>query len=369
MSSGPEPDRGAIAFAEKLLTLLAHGRVTATYKYAVLLGLMDLCLESSTRSGGAPTSVTTVQLAEKVLELYWPHTAPFESESGLVLKQNRTGQAEIVTVIRRFRERHAPEPSATLARARVQAPKHFGGLMRQIEWKLVEMPLPRLQMIGNRQEPFVYRISWDESVKRRELAAPDSFDNLIRFVGNAGDHLVRLSGLLRPLIQREWTALVARFNALPDVKLQEFLFGVDRVSLAGIRDPLRELAGGRCFYCGNRMRDRIEIDHFIPWARYRDNGLENLVVADAACNRAKSDHLAAAAHVERWIARAEESSADLASIAEGTRWERHPLRSISVARAVYLRLPPGSMLWQRGDEFVPIDRPVLTRTFAEARGR
>ena len=37
-----EPDGGPIAFAERLLSLLDEGRFTATYKFAVLLALIDL---------------------------------------------------------------------------------------------------------------------------------------------------------------------------------------------------------------------------------------------------------------------------------------------------------------------------------------
>jgi hypothetical protein len=37
--------RGAIAFAERVLELLDEGRYTATYKYPVLLALIDVCLE------------------------------------------------------------------------------------------------------------------------------------------------------------------------------------------------------------------------------------------------------------------------------------------------------------------------------------
>ena len=44
-------ERGAIAFDEKVLELLDEGRYTATYKYAVLLALMDLCLERTQASG------------------------------------------------------------------------------------------------------------------------------------------------------------------------------------------------------------------------------------------------------------------------------------------------------------------------------
>jgi len=46
--------RGAIAFAEKVLELLDEGRYEATYKYAVLLALIDVCLEQTQKSVRAP---------------------------------------------------------------------------------------------------------------------------------------------------------------------------------------------------------------------------------------------------------------------------------------------------------------------------
>ena len=49
-------------FAAKVLDLLRFGGFTATYKYAVLLGLLDLCVEFNDR-GGTPTTLTTAQLA------------------------------------------------------------------------------------------------------------------------------------------------------------------------------------------------------------------------------------------------------------------------------------------------------------------
>ena len=44
-------DRSAIGFAEKVLELLDEGRYTATYKYALLLALMDVCLEHTLSFG------------------------------------------------------------------------------------------------------------------------------------------------------------------------------------------------------------------------------------------------------------------------------------------------------------------------------
>jgi hypothetical protein len=100
------PDQ--FAFGERLLNLLDQGRFTATYKYAVLLALIDVCLENAASDGSAPTFVTTRQLAEKVLELYWPQTTPFVTGSNpkLLTQSSSGGQAEILSTIAKFRGRH-----------------------------------------------------------------------------------------------------------------------------------------------------------------------------------------------------------------------------------------------------------------------
>lgn len=134
--------RGAIGFAEKVLELLEEGRCTATYKYAVLLALIDVCLERTQHSGAPPDMVTTRQLADKIVEIYWPYTLPFAGRPApVVLRQNTTGQAEIVSAITRFRERHAPDPTAPRWHARMANPKAYVALVSRVEWKLIEMPL------------------------------------------------------------------------------------------------------------------------------------------------------------------------------------------------------------------------------------
>src|SRR5271154_4571161 len=87
-------DRSALRLAERLIQLLDEGSFTATYKYAVLIGIMDLCLELTSATGSPPEVLTTRQLAEKVIELYWPHCLPYPEQ---VLRQSTAGkQAEIV---------------------------------------------------------------------------------------------------------------------------------------------------------------------------------------------------------------------------------------------------------------------------------
>ncbi|HPW21727.1 MAG TPA: HNH endonuclease domain-containing protein [Vicinamibacterales bacterium] len=353
-----DPARDVIAFGERLLALLDQGSFVATYKYAVLVGLMDLCLEKADRHGVAPDSVTTRQLAEKVIELYWPQTAEFR---GRTLKQNSGRQARILSGIIAFREA-LPDPSVPLQRARREAPARFERLARDVEWTLILMPLPRLQVVGGHTVSLVYEIGWDVSIERsrrevreQQRTGRGSFDNQIRFLPSVGDHLVKLNGLLRPLIHRAWTAMVAQLNDLDESRLERFLFGVDRVQLAAVRPGLTDLQHGRCFYCQSRVLRDAEVDHFIPWARYPDNGIENLVVADKRCNAAKRDFLAAAPHVGNWRRRNESRLTALAELAREAEWERHPEDTLGVARSLYLRLPAVTRLWCGGTEFANAD--------------
>ncbi len=365
MSNG---EGDAIRFAERLLALLEEGSFTATYKFAVLLGLMDLCLEHSNRFGEPPDSVTTTQLAHKVIELYWHQTAPFEPEAGLVLRQNSGPPAVILSAIRQFRDRWAPDPGCTLHRARLAAPEPFARLVDQVEWTLVLMPLPKVQRFGGREERFVYDIGWDDDVKKGTWRDTHAFDNRIWFVGDAARHLVRLTPLLRPLIQQRWTEMVGRLNGLEVARVESFLFGASRTALAPVRTYLTELQSGGCFYCGGRLRAAGEVDHFLPWSRHPDDRLDNLVVAHRRCNGDKRDFLASAAHLRRWAERLDERERELRQIADDVGWPRETVRTLGVVRGTYLRLPDEVTLWQGVREFVPARHAELVRALGAAPG-
>jgi 5-methylcytosine-specific restriction endonuclease McrA len=362
MTDGTPPAHAqceAVAFAERLLNLLDQGRFTATYKYAVLLALIDLCQERSHHDGRAPGHIHTRDLAEKVVALYWPHTRSYVRQANSsVLQQNNRGQAEIVSRIARFRENSVGDATAPLTTARLAAPAGWQRLVAFVEWKLIEMPLPRLQQVGPTHKPFIYDIGWTSTITRTITEQP-SFDRRLRLLGNAGEHLVTLAGLLRPLIQRHWTLTIARLNRslLDDADLDEFLFGVARTALNPVRRDLHDLQDGRCFYCDATIRGRVEVDHFIPWARHPDNGLDNLVAADTRCNNSKRAFLASADHVQRWAPRFSTPplAQALADIADARRWPREPDRTLSIARSIYLRLPTETPTWVSRYQFVEVD--------------
>ena len=371
-AAGPcaaQPDRGAIAFAERLIALLDEGAFTATYKFAVLLALLDLCFEGAGANGTPPATVSTAELARRVIELYWPQTNPYAGLMGpAVLRQNARGQAEMIRDILRFRERNAADPSASLSHARTVAPNQFRQLLEAVEWKLIEMPLPRLQVMGGVSDPFIFRIGWSIDVTPAEARRSD-FDRTLYFIGRAAEYLVQLGGLLRPLIETKWANHILRFNRqiVSDARLPAFLFGAQRVSLAAVRPLLREVQEDRCFYCGGRLRSAADVDHFIPWVRWPDNSLENLVAAHPACNGSKRDFLAGAPHLAVWLARFSSDStmgASLRQVAAELTWDTHPERTMSVARAIYLRVPQAARLWLARDEFEPADPVRLTALFS-----
>ena len=294
------------------------------------------------------------QTAEKVLELYWPQVRSFDQRT---LRQNSGQQARIVTMIFRF-QNQLGEPGVSVARARRLAPDEFGSVVRDIEWTLVEMPLPKVQRVGSEQVRFLYEINWSDDIQRSDFLSGD-FDNAIRFIGNAGDDLVRLAPFVRPLVQREWAGPVARVDGLPEARLEQFLFGARREAIAHLASPLLQLQGGSCFYCGKRIRGKRQVDHFVPWSRHPDDGLDNLVVTDASCNGAKRDHLAVAGHVERWAERTRECRVELGQIANSAEWSYQPSRTLGIARSIYQRLPPNARLWRIRRQFVAVDATRL----------
>jgi len=82
--------------------------------------------------------------------------------------------------------------------------------------------------------------------------------------------------------------------------LKTFLFVASRQSQLAISQGLRKVDGAKCFYCAHALTE-TDVDHFIPFSHYPRDLAHNFVLAHPACNRSKSDTLAAGPHLERWL--------------------------------------------------------------------
>lgn len=346
-----------IAFAEKVFAILNEGHKSATYKYAVLMGLLDLCCEYHDDHGFPPQSVTTAQLARKVLEYYWPQSMPFpETRRPLRQYSVKTQQAEIISLIWKKRREHAAAVKTPHQLERHEE-RAFNSLLRAIERTIVQEPLPRLHNASSVDRPFIYSIWWRKEVPMREFRAGS---NLIHFIDGAERHLVKLRGLLRPMLQQEWTRWVSANTGVQD-KLGKYLFPESRVPLDKLRGPLLDLQDDRCFYCGGKVRKDPAVDHFLPWARTHNDNLGNLVVAHSKCNLSKSDYYASSDHLKEWVARLRGRADDLKTISEDAYWPFDGRASLGLARGIYLNLPGGVRLWRAKKEFEDYERKTVAR--------
>ena len=274
-----------IAFLGNVERLLSEGDFSATYKYALLIGLADLAVRHGHDHTG-PLELRIRDLGEKFLELYWqqalPYTPGVADVDGRVLKQNHGGQAQVIRFVEKLRKHHP-----TLAEARNST--DWAKAVTASTATVSEMPLWRLQNLRGGAAEFLYSAGESGTI----VLKPGVSANLRRF-----------HGLLVRLVQSEWLRAVQRMNPSlgPASDLEQFLFGTERRSLLGIRAGLADIQKGRCFYCGSPLRGG-EVDHFIPWSRYPRDLAHNFVLADAKCNGLKSDLLAAPRHTRNWIER------------------------------------------------------------------
>ncbi len=337
---------------ERLLQVIDEGRRTATYKLALLLALLD----SSALHPGA-TELATRELARRVVEIYYPQSRAYAAHDGIAreLRQISMKASPPLRAVLRLRIAGEAAGCRTVHEVANRLPDEFDETVDVVEATFVRYPIPLLQVVGTRLVPFLYDVDWSEGTSVQALRR-EGRDH-VRLLPGVADRLVVLGPLLRPLVELHWTRDVARWSkvATEDERLRAHLFGAERVAFPpALRSGMRELQDGHCFYCGGELDDRIEVDHFLPWSRWPNDSIENLVLADR-CNNAKSDHVAAPVHVEHWLHRLDKHLPDLAAIASATRWDSDAPRSLALVRSTYTHLPLGTPLWVKGTEFIEAD--------------
>jgi hypothetical protein len=354
-SPGPGgTDSRTAAVGERLLQVIDEGRRTATYKLALLLALIDACAANSEESGQAPAALHTRQIARHVLRLYLPQARSYlavDRKDPVLLRQITNKNSAVLGAVVRLHLLGEATGARTLRAMEVNHPDGVDQCLDELERTFARYPLRLLQVVGNEDRPFLYDIDWTESVTLSALHAEGG--GIVRFRPGAGDELMRLAPLLRPLIELHWVRMVAALNGLDleTERLRIHLFGANRVAFPRtLRSGLRELQDNRCFYCDARLTTRAEVDHFIPWSRWPNDAIENLVLADV-CNNHKRDHLAAADHANRWSERLNRFSVDLTSVADSAGWAREPARTRAIGRSSYFHLPAGTPLWVLGGSF------------------
>lgn len=97
----PIDARRQVEFISYLQRLLVEGDFVATYKFALLHAIADICIERPLILNADPalkTAISIDDLVEKFIELYWQHSLPFGANDGyFVLIQNSGKQSALIT--------------------------------------------------------------------------------------------------------------------------------------------------------------------------------------------------------------------------------------------------------------------------------
>jgi len=299
MTAIPPTPEEQVLFLRNIQRLLVEGQFTASYKFALLLAIADLCVLKGDDSGAA-LDLDVRDIAEKFIELYWQQCRPFQlgnQSTGIILRQNNKGQAAIVTKIIKAQD----EIGGSLAKMKLAAPDLWGSLKSSVKQVVNNMPLWKLQRVGSERLDFLYD-NLDKATKTITLKPGVAFCFRAFF------------GLIRDLIQGAWVRKVQEINAndlgnLTD--LGTFLFDQERSSLEAYKNILIDVQERQCFYCHKDLQRSMDVDHFIPWSRYPTDLGHNFVLAHPRCNNAKSDYLAAEHHLHSWAERNRTRSEEL----------------------------------------------------------
>jgi len=342
-----------LAFLVKLQRLLSEGDFAATYKFALLMALADISVERG-HDAVRPLDIPMRDIAEKFIDYYWQQSMPYGSSVGSgvgsgvgsdisgvldssgILSQNMGATAKVVSDIQAFR---SATHTDSIARARQQ--KAFGGLVTAVAQTVAKQPVTYFQNIAGGRDPFVF----ERSVSGVQLNP------------GVSSHLRKFHGLIQHMARDRWVRHIKSNKRNipilgPKDDLYAFLFETNRNTLGIVSTNLSKLFSKKCFYCGSRINDTPDVDHFIPFSMYGRDIAQNFVLAHGSCNRSKSDVLAAKRHVDNWLEQITRYPDDISQIALDAGVISDQQTILSVAKWSYQQgHEAGAHAWVRKGEF------------------
>ena len=280
-----------IDFIAYIQRMLVEGDFTATYKYALLHALADICIEKPlVVEQNQELKICFNEIAEKFIGLYWQHSLPFmnsakgSGESAL-LRQNAGKQSAIITELY---ECHSQNINTI---TQLKRSEYWPKLLKSTMVTLKNGPLWRLQILAKQEQCFLYR----HNKKQNYITLNKGISYCFRRFYDLVVHLSRHAWIQKIQSYPANSALLGK-----QTQLDDFLFGVDRQVITKARPILEEIQHGKCFYCQKPLNNKTEVDHFIPFAKYSNDLGHNFVAAHRSCNNSKRDNLGAVIYRDRW---------------------------------------------------------------------
>lgn len=275
-----------IAYIQRMLN---EGEFVATYKFALLHAIADICVEHPLQHPDSELVITFDELVDKFILLYWYHAMPFAAGSNgdaALLKQNAGKQSKVISVLYECQKNDIRNIH------QLKQSQYWRAIYRATLATIKDGPLWRLQILSKQAECFLYPHTNNGKYIKLNSGIAYSFRRFYDLVV----YLAKNAWLQKIQSIKDNQQLIG-----PQSQLQQFLFGVNRNALNKARPVLIEIQRGQCFYCNKPLNNNsADVDHFIPFARYSTDLGHNFVAAHSACNNSKRDYLAAQRHRDNW---------------------------------------------------------------------
>ena len=166
----PPSPREQIRFLQQLQRLLDEGSFTATYKYALLHAIADLRVTKGDDTG-APLTLSTDDIAERYIELYWRQAMPFpapgrsDEDAEAIMAQNTGRRATIVRQVREARAQYGGSMAWMQSRE-----GEWDALRSEVEYTIRRYPLKKRQNVAGERLEFLYAVESGLALRRPGVA-------------------------------------------------------------------------------------------------------------------------------------------------------------------------------------------------------
>lgn len=329
-----------IAYIQRMLN---EGDSSATYKFALLHAIADICVEHPMQQPDGELVIPLDELVDKFILLYWHHATPFAAGANgdtALLKQNNGKQSKVISVLFQCQQNDIRNIR------QLKQSQYWKEIKRETMTTLKNGPLWRLQILSKQAECFLYPHTSNSKFIKLNPGIAYSFRRFYDLVV----YLAKSAWLQKIKSIKDNQLLLGTQS-----HLQEFLFGVDRSALNKARPILIDIQRGVCFYCNKLLNGQrnADVDHFIPFARYSTDLGHNFVAAHSACNNSKRDHLASQRHRDHWQEQNLVINNQLLSKELASYFYCDAEKSLAVSDWAYsVAQANGAKLWLSKDQFV-----------------
>jgi len=253
-----------------------HGKNTATYKFGLFKALLEVSITANEQF-----EISYDRLFYSYTKIYWNLIIGH----GLWQTNSRTQVSSVQKVIEAFAQSHS-----------IPSDWNFEKLTDVQKVEIIQQVkrIGKKYVIGAMYGDFNGDI-YSFDLKREYLKIHPKYLQLFQ----------TYKRILTNVANYQLALFLEKFNHVEKVQclLTKVEFITARQSLREFQQLLQQAGIEQCFYCQKPLRQKIHVDHFIPWSYFQNDLLWNFVLACPSCNTRKNDKLAAPMYLETLIER------------------------------------------------------------------